>query len=127
MVDKPSSTLNLPLSRDAIRESIKNYERTDFQVVLSELLDNRPDLDTIKKLARNSPTRWANVVKIFAMLSGYTEKTEATVKNVHYHMHEMSDAELEIRATQLRIINQKSVQKMDSPLVIDHEVRSENS
>lgn len=116
MPDTSSELAKRIVSREQLRESIQNYQRDAFGDILSELLENCPDIDTLKKYARNNPSRWAGMVRTFAALTGYTEKTEATVKNYHLHMHQMSDAELQLELDKVRAIEIESVQNLNKSI-----------
>ena len=80
--------------REELRESIQLYHRDAFGDVLAELLDCRPERQVMYDMAQTYPLRWGHLVKIFAMLAGYTEKTESIQRSISYHLHQMSDAEL---------------------------------
>jgi len=90
-----------------LRESLANYSREPFGDVLEALLQARPSTERMLAWARKDPAQWANAIKIFAILNGYTEKQEPIVHK-HMHIHKMSDAEL-LATTQQMINNDPSL------------------
>ena len=87
------STRNI-VTREQLRDALNQYSREPFGDVLEALLQARPSDEEMTKWARKDPAQWANAIKIFALLNGYTEKTESTTIHKHLHLHKLSDAEL---------------------------------
>jgi hypothetical protein len=85
------------VKREDVRNELANYSREPFIDVLEALLQARPSPARLALFASEDPSKWAQAIKIFAILGGYTEKTEST--HQHIHLHKMSDAEL-VQATQ---------------------------
>jgi hypothetical protein len=81
-------------------EEVSGYSRGGFQRVLASLLEASPSPARIKQWASHNPNKWAQMVKIFALLSGYTEKTESIITLETKHIISMSDAELLTRLQQ---------------------------
>jgi len=75
---------------------------------LEALLQARPSTEQLLSWAAQDPAQWANAIKVFALLNGYTEKTESLSIHKHLHLHRLSDAEL-IQATQEMISNDPSL------------------
>jgi hypothetical protein len=88
----PSSRNNI--SREDLRIALSQYSRDPFGDVLEALLQARPSTEQLLKWAASDPAQWANAIKIFSLLNGYTEKTESTTIHKHLHLHKLSDAEL---------------------------------
>jgi hypothetical protein len=82
------------VSREELRLAIEQYSRDPFADALSALLQARPSLERMVQWAGEDPLKWANAVKIFAILGGYTEKTETLHLHDHRHIHKASDAQL---------------------------------
>ena len=96
------------ISREMLRDSLSQYSREPFGDVLEALLQARPSTEQMLKWAASDPMQWANAVKIFSLLNGYTEKTESISVHKHLHMHKLSDAEL-LQATQEMIAKDQSL------------------
>lgn len=84
------------VSREELRENLERYSRDPFADVLEALLQARPSTERLLQWAGEHPDKWANAIKVFASLTGYTEKTEEVHTHLHAHKHigKMSDAEL---------------------------------
>jgi hypothetical protein len=96
------------VSREQLRDSLNQYSREPFGDVLEALLQARPSTEQLLLWARADPAQWANAVKIFSLLNGYTEKTESVSIHKHLHLHKLSDAEL-IQETQKMIAGDPSL------------------
>lgn len=82
------------VSRETLRDALNQYSREPFGDVLEALLQARPTTEQMLRWAASDPAQWANAIKIFSLLNGYTEKTETTTVHKHLHLHKLSDAEL---------------------------------
>jgi hypothetical protein len=82
------------VSREELRASLEQFSRDPFADVLSSLLQARPSLERMLQWSGEDPLKWASAVKIFAILGGYTEKTETLHLHDHRHIHKASDAQL---------------------------------
>src|SRR4051812_45426109 len=82
------------VSREELRSSLEQFSRDPFTDVLQAMLQARPSLERLVQWSGEDPLKWANAVKIFAILGGYTEKTETLHLHDHRHIHKASDAQL---------------------------------
>ena len=82
------------VSRDELRDNIARLSRDPFGDILEALLQARPSTERLLMWAAEHPDRWANAIKVFATLNGYTERTEAITTNFHVAIGRMSDAEV---------------------------------
>jgi hypothetical protein len=82
------------ISREELRSTLETFSREPFNDVLSALMQARPSTARLLQWAGEDPLKWANAVKIFAILGGYTEKTETLHLHDHRHIHKASDAQL---------------------------------
>lgn len=89
------------VSREQLREHIERSYRAPFKDVLATMMQCRPDAINIFQWANEHPDRWANAVAVFAKLAGYHEKIEIE-EHKHLHVHELSDAELLQRLSEMR-------------------------
>ena len=72
----------------------ENLSRSPFREILSDLVQAAPKLQRFRQWARKHPDRWGQLVKTFAGLSGYADKTEHHTTGLLAVMH-MSDSQLE--------------------------------
>lgn len=83
---------------EALREKRLNELREravePFVKELDKLLEASPAPDKLTTYAENKPLDWANMVKVFAGLSGYADRTEIKLAGIVGHIHEMSDAQI---------------------------------
>jgi ABC-type nitrate/sulfonate/bicarbonate transport system substrate-binding protein len=98
------------VTREQLRDSLAQYSREPFGDVLEALLQARPSTERLMQWAKEDPAQWANAIKIFSLLNGYTEKTESISIHKHLHLHKLSDAEL-IQETQKMIASDPSLVK----------------
>lgn len=98
------------VSRDDLRDSIDQYSREPFADLLSAMMAASPTQERLIKWAAERPGEWVNSIKVLALLSGFTEKTESVQTHRHLHLHKMSDAEL-LQATQIMIDNDPTLYK----------------
>lgn len=78
-----------------------------FVKELDKLLEVSPQVDKLTSFAEAKPLDWANMVKTFAGLAGYADRTEIKIAGILGHVHEMSDAQLIDLMRQ--IVDQKKV------------------
>ena len=88
-------------SREELRLAIEQYSRAPFGDALEALLQARPTTQRLLQWAGEDPLKWANAVKIFAILGGYTEKTESLNVHLHANTAAMSDAQLMVALQQM--------------------------
>ena len=82
------------VSRDELRDNIARLSRDPFGDVLEALLQARPSTERLLAWAAEHPDRWANAIKVFAHLKGYTERSEVVSTNFYMQISRMSDAEV---------------------------------
>jgi hypothetical protein len=79
---------------DDLRIRLRQYDRTPFLSLLQQFIENGPTDDAIAKMAEKYPEKWVTALVQMGRMSGFTEKTEATV-NVNVSIGQMSDSQLE--------------------------------
>lgn len=79
---------------EAKRDLLRQRSIEPFVALLAEFLANAPTAKQIREVAARRPGEWANIIKIFAQLSGYTEKREVEHTGIIAHIASMGDAEL---------------------------------
>lgn len=79
---------------EAKRDLLRQRSVEPFVALLADFLANAPTAKQIREVAARRPGEWANIVKIFAQLSGYTEKREVEHTGIIAHIAQMGDAEL---------------------------------
>lgn len=72
----------------------ENLSRSPFREFLADLMRIKPGLRRLQTWAAKHPDRWSNMVKQFAALSGYAEKTESHNTGLLAIMN-MSDSQIE--------------------------------
>lgn len=95
-------------SEDDLHEALQRFNRDPFTDLLTEMIAAIPTPERLKAWAKERPGDWINSIKVLALLSGFTEKTESTQVHKHLHLHKLSDAEL-ITETQKMIDNDPSL------------------
>lgn len=74
---------------------------------LDKLLEVSPQVDKLTSFAEAKPLDWANMVKTFAGLAGYADRTQVEFAGIIGHVKNMSDAQLIDLMRQ--IVDQKKV------------------
>lgn len=91
-----------PVEVSEIQESLRALRLDPFVDFLATLFHNRPSPEDIAKYAKRRPDTWAVMVRTFAGLAGYNEKSvELKHTGVLGHIHAMSDAQLREAAASL--------------------------
>lgn len=86
---------NKPLfDADDVRSRLRMYDRTPFLTVLQQFIEHGPTDEAIQRMAEKWPEKWVAAMTQLARISGFTEKTEATL-NVNVSIGNMSDSQLE--------------------------------
>lgn len=81
-------------------EKANMLSREPFREILADLLDCKPDLESLHEYANKSPDRWAQAVAIFSRISGYQDKQVIEHEhNFYVHLREMSDVELKLEVS----------------------------
>src|SRR5262245_16182620 len=88
------------INADEVRAALDRQSRDPFRDLLAEVLGSRPTPEAISALAERNPDRYGQLLAIVGRLAGYTERTEVET-SVTVKVHEMSDAELEMRLAEL--------------------------
>ena len=81
-------------SASAVLTQLRNLNRDPFVVLLNQAMDHGPRGSDLQALAREHPLRWAQLVKIMANLSGFSDRREVR-QDVYTHISSMTDEQLE--------------------------------
>ena len=76
-----------------LEEQFRAYSRQPFIDILSRLTGCAPSNEALQQFADQHPERWASAVRVFAGLSGFTEKLEIK-GNIAIEVYNMGDAQL---------------------------------
>ena len=113
MASKMSSEERKEISKN-LAEEIVQLSREPFRKLLAELLDARPDLESLQAFANKAPDRFWQAVTQAAKLSGYQEKV-IIENNFYMQIQQKSDAELIESLKEMRL----QIDKMIPRLPID--------
>ena len=112
VVSKKKQAVN-QTSPDEIYASLQRYSRDPFKGILATALQCQPTTKEMQAFATKSPDRWAQLVAIFARLSGFTDQLDVQV-NVMQTLDTMSDAELnQLIEQKLRLFADVEANTMD--------------
>ena len=108
--------VSLPPEEPAsLKADLEALRLDPFVEFLATLFDNRPSPAAIAQCAKWRPDVWATMVRTFAGLAGYNDKTvELKHTGVLGHIHAMSDAQLREAAASL--LAGKTIDSTAAPL-----------
>ena len=77
-----------------LEQQLTSLSRSPFTDVLQDIMQSQPSKASLDRMARKNPAGWAQMVVMFAKLSGYNEKVvhEHTIMN---YIEDLSDQELQ--------------------------------
>lgn len=113
---------------DELRSRLRQYDRAPFTELLAKFMECMPSEAAIMSFARRAPDKYIQALSTIQRMSGYTDKTEATLNvNLAVAVARMSDSQLEDKLRQLGIDPDKIIDVAPDGALIDEQKQIESA